>query len=496
MALPLPNYLSEEQGGGIVNSMAAGNALANANHLRKYNQIKAKYAPETLLAQAASQAAYANNVGPQYIAKILQDAGFKGNTSDPVLKALVERVQNAGMMGNPMINTLNQRILERYGNAGQQHQNPLSWMMDKLQNILHPGQQGNALANFGGQMPVPQQGGNTFNQPTPAPQSQPVSQSQPVAQTEPQTNDEVQPEPSEGLKVPVNENDPELFKVAEAWKASPEGQAAIAKSGNPNMYPGFEVLQDFAKRNQGKTPVELTVDTGNREENQRSYQQNEAAYEEGTAQGKETGKLNAQDVHEIGVQNRALNAASTNLDAIIADANDPEFQDMRNKIPGFQKLQLSALTTLGNKKQQEKIAKFKADIKQYAQNTINSFRGAATGREFNFANDLKPTEGDTIPAIQGKARSLKELNKIAYEKNFLVSTYMDKRNKHPMSLTDAVEKANKAVDISKIKKDVERLVHPQKVANQDDIKHMAKIHNKSTEEIKAILKSKGVKYEG
>lgn len=44
MALPLPNYLREEQGGGIINSMAAGNALA-------HNMLKRKFYPQDIQSQ-------------------------------------------------------------------------------------------------------------------------------------------------------------------------------------------------------------------------------------------------------------------------------------------------------------------------------------------------------------------------------------------------------------------------------------------------------------
>jgi hypothetical protein len=442
MPLPLPSEFED-----FVSGASRGNALKNLMAQRRYNEAKAEYAPESLLAQAASQAAYANNVGPQYIAKILQDAGFKGNTSDPVLKSLVERVQNAGLNGNPLINTLNQRMLERYGSQGQQHQNPLAWLFDKFKSMVHPEQNNNPLANAG-QQSMPQQGGNVFNQPS----------TQPQPTNQPQTN--------------------ELPKGA----AVDENGTIVDENGD-SMTP--------------VTPQQAaSLEALNRAETPRSYQQNEAGYEQGVAQGKETGKLNAHVVTDIGKQNLALNAASTNLDAIIKDFNDPIFESMRAKIPAFQSKQLSALKVLGTAEEKEKIEKFIGDIRQYAQATVNSFRGPATGREFNFASGLKPSENDTIEALRGKARSLKELNKIAYQKNQIITKLMDTRNKNPMSLTDAVEEANKRVDVSKIEKEVNRLVHPQKIATIDDIKHMAKKHNKSPEEIKELLKAKGIKYEG
>jgi len=423
--------------------------LANAMHLQKYNKAKAEYAPETLLAQAASQAAYANNIAPQYMAKMLQDAGIKGNLSDSQLAAILQKVNSAGMNGNPLINTLNQRLQERYQQIGNQNKNPLSWMMDKFKSMIHPEQQQNALAMQGGQ--IPSQNMNAFNQQQPMPQAQTQSQNQ-------------VPNNIPGQGAAVDENGNQVSENGETMTdVTPEQSAALE-----NL-------------NQGNVPKQ-------------SYLQGEARYKGGVKQGEVLGNIRAKDIGDIGKQNLALSMASTNLDSIIKDFNDPVFESLRNKIPNFQKEQLSFLKKQGTPEEQEKIGKFIGDIKQYASATVNSFRGPATGREFNFANDLKPSEDDTIPVIRGKARSLKELNKIAYKKNQIISQLMDIKNRNPMNLTEAVEEANKRVDVSKIEKEVNNLVHPQQIATQEDIDHMAEKYKKSPEEIKRLLKEKGIKY--
>ncbi len=451
MAIPSVNQLSNIPGGGLNAAMSANNKLANEMHVRKYNQIKAQYAPETLLAQAASQAAYANNIAPQYMAKMLQDAGVKGNLSDAQLAAILQKVHSAGMNGNPLINTLNQRLQERYQHMENQNKNPLSWMMDKFKSMIHPEQQQNALAMQGGQ--IPSQNMNAFNQQQTMPQAQTQSQNQVPNNV-----------PSQGAA--VDENGNQVNEDVETMTpVTPEESASLE-----NL-------------NQGNPAI-------------KSYLQGEAGYKSGVKQGEQEGSLRAKDRDDIGRQNLALSTASTNLDSIIKDFNDPVFENLRSKIPNFQKAQLSFLKTQGTPEEQEKIGKFIGDIKQYASATVNSFRGPATGREFNFANDLKPSEDDTIPVIRGKSRSLKELNKIAYKKNQIISQLMDIKNKNPMSLTDAVEEANKRVDISKIQKDVNNLVNPQKIATQEDIDHMAEKYKKSPEEIKRLLKEKGIKYGG
>ena len=64
---------------------------------------------------------------------------------------------------------------------------------------------------------------------------------------------------------------------------------------------------------------------------------------------------------------------------------------------------------------------------------------------------------DTVYTALGKASSLKSLQEIAYKKNNIIKDLMQKKH---MSLADAVEKANKMVDIKGIKKKVNELTQP------------------------------------
>ena len=80
MALPLPKVVADVgPGGPLVTAMGGINSLHNDMLLRKINAIKAQYAPVTAQAEAASKLAYANLMGPQFLAKILGNDAAVGN---------------------------------------------------------------------------------------------------------------------------------------------------------------------------------------------------------------------------------------------------------------------------------------------------------------------------------------------------------------------------------------------------------------------------------
>ena len=166
-------------GGPLIDAMNALNDYRNNTALRRYNEAKAEYAPQTLLAQAASQATYANNMAPQYIAKMLQDAGIKGNLSDAQLAELLRRAQNAGLGQNPGLNALNQMMYKAYENMNHKPQNAISWLFNKFKNMIHPEQQQaqNALLNPMQPLVMSQQNANIARPSMPPTQQQPESQS-------------------------------------------------------------------------------------------------------------------------------------------------------------------------------------------------------------------------------------------------------------------------------------------------------------------------------
>ena len=103
------------------------------------------------------------------------------------------------------------------------------------------------------------------------------------------------------------------------------------------------------------------------------------------------------------------------------------------------------------------IGNFIADVKSFAGATVNSFKGQSMKREFDYADQLKPNENDTVNTARGKLTALKALKEIAEQKNDII---LDLTQNQHMNLGDAVKQANKMVDVKAIDRDVKKLTSP------------------------------------
>lgn len=138
MALPLPRVVADTgHGGNIVTSMKGINSLNNEMLLRKINQIKAQYAPLTTQAEAASKLAYANLMGPQFLAKLLGNDSALANLSEGQKRNILNSVYQAGSGAGTAANIFSNLQQPTTG----RRTNPLSqWFSDKVKDVF--GQQG------------------------------------------------------------------------------------------------------------------------------------------------------------------------------------------------------------------------------------------------------------------------------------------------------------------------------------------------------------------
>ena len=164
MGLPLPRVIPDVgPGGGLVTAMGGINSLANNMLLRKINQVKAQYAPLTTQAEAASKLAYANLMGPQFLAKIMGNDSALANMSEDQKKAALQKIYQAGS-GQGGMNAFNQMSQPNgiSSGVGQPSTNSLSgWFADKLKNAFGQNQQGQQqnpfaqIAQMSGQQSIP-----------------------------------------------------------------------------------------------------------------------------------------------------------------------------------------------------------------------------------------------------------------------------------------------------------------------------------------------------
>lgn len=408
MAIPSVNLFSNMPGGGINAAMNANNALANNMHLRELNRIKAKYAPLTTQAEAMSKLAYANLMAPQFLAKMMANPDLVASLSESDIKNNLNMIQRAG--------------------SGQ---GTGASLINSIQNGVAPNSQGikNPLSNMGEF--IADKFRNAFTSP-PSPQDAPSS-SNPAA--------------SQSVAPRTGKPKGAVRKVSEQW---------YDENGEP-------VYEDNMEGSQS-SPLELEVTTGQAPGRELTYAEKAGRQRGIIKEGEKLGDYRAEDIRNTGNEQKSLAASGVVLDRLTNIVKSDEFQNARNTIPMFQDKQLSLLKIMGTPEQKDMIGDFLSTAEAYKAATVNSFAGKPLVREFDLADRIKISEGDPVGVAEGKIRSLTTLKKIAEQKNKIILRLM--QDKH-MNQGDAIEEANKRVDIKPIELEVTKLLEPRvSVTNQ------------------------------
>lgn len=410
MALPLPRTVADVgPGGGLVTAMGGMNSLANDMILRKINQIKAQYMPLTTQAEAASKLAYANLMGPQFLAKLLGNEGAVANMGDANAKAALQKAVSAGFGGGTGANFLGQMQQAQMG-PGERIGNSLSnFFADKLRGAFGGEQQ---PQNPMQSMPSMPQGGN---------------------------ENAFGGSPSEPLASPLPSKRP-------AGAVSLEGAQWYDKNGNP-VYEEEETTPD------GSMKLELTKGIP-----PASYAENTGKYKGTVKQREQEGKYRADALNTIGQSQLALSNSGAVLDRMSEIIKNPVFWNARNTIPFFQDKQLSLLQKTGSPEMQELIGDFLATGESFIASTVQGFGGRPLVREFDLAQRQKITPNDTVSTALGKLQSARALHDIAEKKNQIVSELLQKGYNE----SDAIKQANKMVDVKGIE-DATRKMMQRKV---------------------------------
>ncbi len=410
MSLPLPKVIADtEAGGPLVTALGGINALANNSHLRRINKVKADYAPLTTQAEAASKLAYANLMGPQFMAKLMTNPGFLGNTPDNKLQAIREMITKAGTgqgTGNALMD------MPQHSGTGQPSTNNFSgYLKNAIKGLLGQNTQGQ------------QQSGNPFAQRGQIPQRQ--QQSLQVEQENP-----MQHRPKDGVTL--------------------EGAQWYNAKGEP-VYEEEETTPD------GRMKLELTKDIP-----PKSYAENTGKYQGTVKQKEQEGKYRADALKEIGENQLGLSNSGAVLERMTGIITNPVYLNMRNKIPGFQNKQLDYLKVMGTPEEKELIGDLTGTGESFIASTVQGFGGKPLVREFDLAQRQKITGHDTPESAKGKLKSAIALHDIADKKLQIISELLQKGYNE----SDAVKQANKMVDVKAIEKATnERLQRKIQVKN-------------------------------
>jgi hypothetical protein len=442
MALPLPKVVADVgPGGGLVTSMMGTNALTASNLENEINKVKAKYAPLTTQAEAASKLAYANLMGPQFLAKMLGNPDIAANLSDPQLKNAIGTTYGAATgqgTGNAMM-----RNMPQQGGMQDPLQNPIMALIAKgIQSLRGQGGQ-----QQGGQP----QGNNFLNSPVMSPQDrQAVNQLQPGQSYQIQGN---QPQGSGAVMRDDGSVQPQPMRT------TPNPNISFDQNGQP-------VLKD---ENAGQSYFEKAgTQAGIKEEL------------------KELGGQRAKAIGDLDEQYQQAIQAEVPVQHLMDMTQNPVFMNMRNKIPFFQDKQLNILAKTGTPEEQKLIGDFITTTMNAVANTVNSFGGRALVKEFDVADRMKISPNDTWNVMVGKLGSIGTFNEMTKQRARIASQLMQKEH---INRGDAMQRADKMVDGAAIRKSIENKLNPK--PTDEDVNYMAQKYNISPDEVKKRLKAKG-----
>lgn len=432
MAIPSVNMLSNLPGGALPNILDVHNTFAKNRADRRYSEAKATYAPTTMQAEAASKLAYANLMGPQFLAKLLQNPGAIANMGDPAARAALQKAVNAGMGQGTGQNYLNQMPQQppQHTGVGQPSTNNFAGYLK------------NVLKGFLGQGQSQGQGNNPFAQAAQAmpqmPQGQPQAPEQPMGN--PAMNAVPGKRPKDGVTV--------------------EGQQWYDKNGNP-VYE-----EDVQTPNGNAMDLELTKGIA-----PKTYAQKTGEHQGTIKQLEEEGKYRAAARKQIGESQLGLSHSGAVLDRMTSIIKNPVFANMRSRIPAFQNKQLDYLKVMGTPEEKELIGDFLSTGESFIASTVQGFSGKPLVREFDLAQRQKITPHDTVESATGKLQSATALHDIAEKKNGIVDELLGKGYNE----AEAVKMANKMVDVSAIEK-----------ATRERLQRKITVTNKKTGETKQV----------
>lgn len=432
MALPLPKVVADVgPGGGLVTAMGGMNSLANDMLLRKINAVKAKYAPLTAQSEAASKLAYANLMGPQFLAKLMGNEGALGNLSEEQKKNILSKVYGAGTGQGTGANIFSQMQQESMG-PGEAMGNSLSGHFSNLLKGIfgQSNQQPNALAS---------------SMPTSPQQSMPKQQM--GGMNQPQMSAPIKGEGS---------NNPEFDQAFDEWLSSPEGQREVSKGEQANMPSEEEVIQ--WKRNKDGTDqtMKLELRGGHQAPRQSTYAENTGDYKGVVQEGTEMGKIRAKDIESL---NNSVFNAETNqgtLDEISDILASPTFERIR-QVPLAGRHELAYYAKEGTPEEQQMVGKFNTLTGNLIKDASRDFAGQFRKGEQQLLNGMKPSPSDTIDSAKGKTETLSILNKMLSERSRLTSKIM---SEYHINKLQALEAADKKLNGDAIRKEVHDRLNP------------------------------------
>lgn len=393
MALPLPKVVADTgAGGGLVTALGGINSLQNDMMLKKINEVKAQYAPLTTQADAASKMAYANLMGPQFLAKLMGNDSALANMSEDQKRQALSMLYRAGsgqgtgnalMMGSPQQGGGNP-----FASAPQQQNSNLSgWLSDKMKNIFSGGQQNSA------------------------PQQQ---------------------QPSQNALAPQNVN----------LSGMVPGQSYTNNSGAPQTVSfqgqGADSGMSYDQNGNNVIGSPSSVSAPSAPQPQ-TYAENTGAYKGVVEEGQEAGKIRAKDIDELNTTVFNAETHQATLDDISSILASPEFEQIR-QVPLLGHHELSFYSKEGTPAQQNMVGRYYTDTGNVIKDSARDFAGQFRKGEQQLLQGMKPNPSDTVDTARGKLESLSYFNKMLSERSKLTSKIMSQYHVNKLQASEAADK--------------------------------------------------------
>ncbi len=422
MAIPSVNLLANLPGGSVPAGMTTNNAFANANHLRKINQIKEHYAPWLTEAEIKSKNAYADLVGLQPLGKLLGNENAFLSLPDYQQNEIKNAfLRSGGKLPEYMNKNNSLNSMPSLGAAPSAKGVSSQASTNQISNGFVDGL--NKLLNF-------------FS---------------PASTSEIQQAQESAPESVNAQRLNASTPEPDSMHGSRPQELN-EAFSYWLKNHPEGSYPDeYKMLQDYRESKRKTNPsIEIEM-TGGRhiapQSNAEKVGENKGIVEE----GKETGKIRAKQRDELDDQYQQAVQSEVPLKHLNKIITNPLFQKLRRD-GAFQKLQLDAKEIIGTPEEKKLIGDFQATAMKAVAETVMGFKGRILDKEVSLANDMKISPKDSIDSMLGKLPTIETFNEMTKERSRIASKLM--RDRH-ISKGDALEEADLRINGAAIRKKIE-----------------------------------------
>jgi hypothetical protein len=366
---------------------------------------KALYDPMKMKAEAASKMAYANLMGPQFLAKAMGNENLLANLTENQKTQGLNTIYQAGSgqaQNGSLMNSLTDWYKKTFKNSSS--------------------------------IPVQQS-----NEPAP---------SEPSAPQGDQTQEAIQAwlkskEASDQIAQQGQATIPPADKLL-AWYQNQEAQ----QQGAPNVP---------ASAPAAPRPQSFNQDQPLGETRPRTFAENSGDFKSIVAEGKEAGVLRAKDIQELNTDAYNGRSLQTTSDYMMGLVTSPTFNAMR-QVPLMGQHELGWYQKFGNKQEKDIAGKFLGGQGKLVSDYVKTFGGRALATEIELAKSVKVNESDMPEVAAGKMKAMDYLTKMVTQRADLTAQYM---KEYHYNKGEAEKLADKQVNGEKIRADIEDRWSPE-----------------------------------